>query len=327
MSKRMRCLMLALSFMVVCWSAAMGEKKPKSPLSQKETRRVIARTAGSTVSSGAVRIKTISPSNSSMFDVVAQFTAAFRLLKDESEIWHVVELRIGNDQWEDVEMIARAVNAERQERACDEAEISALVQARATADASKTKSKKEQPESKDELVAKERARCLIARLVGLEPTSDAVNINEVSPLELPFSNSASSVVEAQVEAEFHLEKATNGKWAVTKIRTGSSQWRDIESLVRSVDEQKRVRARRELETVATALEIFRRTRGFYVTATSEAVLIDQLTPRYLNQVIRVDPWHRPYRYEGTRDRFILRSLGADGKAGTDDDVTISSRDR
>jgi hypothetical protein len=41
-------------------------------------------------------------------------------------------------------------------------------------------------------------------------------------------------------------------------------------------------------------------------------------------VIRLDPWNRPYEYEGVQDRFSLRSLGADGKPRTGDDITVSS---
>jgi hypothetical protein len=53
------------------------------------------------------------------------------------------------------------------------------------------------------------------------------------------------------------------------------------------------------------------------------VLIDHLSPRYLARVIRVDPWHRPYQYEGQPDRYSLRSLGPDGKPNTQDDIVVS----
>jgi hypothetical protein len=77
-----------------------------------------------------------------------------------------------------------------------------------------------------------------------------------------------------------------------------------------------------LESIATALESFRRERGSYLESKSEAVLIDNLSPRYLARVIRVDPWHQPYEYEGARTTFVLRSNGPDGKPETVDDVTL-----
>jgi len=82
-------------------------------------------------------------------------------------------------------------------------------------------------------------------------------------------------------------------------------------------------ARAELESIAMALESFRRERGFYIEAKTEAALIDNLNPRYLSRVVRIDPWHRPYEYEGTLTSFVLRSDGPDEKPNTADDVTIS----
>jgi hypothetical protein len=52
-------------------------------------------------------------------------------------------------------------------------------------------------------------------------------------------------------------------------------------------------------------------------------LIDHLNPRFLPRIIRVDPWHQPYEYEGTRTSFVLRSAGADAKPNTADDVVVS----
>ena len=82
-------------------------------------------------------------------------------------------------------------------------------------------------------------------------------------------------------------------------------------------------AANELLTVAKALGDFRRDRGYFVVSKSESVLIDHLSPRYLARVIRTDPWHRPYHYEGQQDRYSLRSAGPDGKTNTEDDIVVS----
>jgi hypothetical protein len=170
----------------------------------------------------------------------------------------------------------------------------------------------------DELSAKE-ARRLIARVAGIELPSDAVRVKEVSVL------GSSAVVVAQVETVFRFVKGDDDKWRVAEIRTGNNKWEDLEMIMRAVNQEKTERARAELETVATALEAFKRERGFYVAAETEAALVDHLNPRYLPRVIRVDPWHKPYIYEGTRDRFALRSAGVDGKENTPDDVVITNK--
>lgn len=162
------------------------------------------------------------------------------------------------------------------------------------------------------------ARRLIAHLAGIQLPSDAVRIKDISSL----GNSA--VVVAQVETAFRLVKGDNDQWRVADIRTGDRRWEDVDLLVRALNAEKAARARAELESIATALESYRRDHGFYVESKSEAVLIDHLSPRYLPRVIRLDPWHQPYEYEGARNSFLLRSVGPDGKSGTIDDLIVAN---
>jgi len=161
------------------------------------------------------------------------------------------------------------------------------------------------------------ARKLIARMAGIELPSDAVRVKDISTA----GNSA--IVVAQVETAFRLVKDDKGKWRIAEIRTGDRRWEDLDTLMKALNVEKTARARAELESIATALESFRRERGFYLESKSEAALIDNLNPHYLARVIRVDPWHQPYEYEGSRSSFVLRSSGPDGKSGTSDDVTVT----
>jgi len=161
------------------------------------------------------------------------------------------------------------------------------------------------------------ARRLIARMAGIQLPSDAVRVKEVSAM----GNSATVV--AQVETAFRFDKGDDGKWRVAEIRTGDRRWENVDMLVKALNAEKTARARAELESIATALESFRRERGSYPELKSEAALIDSLNPYYLKSVIRVDPWHQPYEYEGTRTSFVLRSAGPDEKANTADDVVLS----
>jgi Type II secretion system (T2SS), protein G len=161
------------------------------------------------------------------------------------------------------------------------------------------------------------ARRLIARLAGINLPSDAVRIKDVSSL------GSSATVTAQVETAFKFEKSSDGKWRVAEMRTGDRRWEDVDLLVKALNNEKSARARAELESIATALDAFRRERGSYLQSKSEAALIDNLNPRFLTRVIRVDPWHQPYAYEGTSTSFTLRSAGPDEKANTADDVVVS----
>ncbi len=165
------------------------------------------------------------------------------------------------------------------------------------------------------------ARKLIARMAGIELPSDAVRVKNISTA----GNTATVV--AQVETAFRLVKDDKDKWRIAEIRTGDRRWEDLDTLMKALNVEKTARARAELESIATALESYRRERGFYVESKSEAALIDNLNPHYLARVIRVDPWHQPYEYEGSRSSFVLRSSGPDGKPNTPDDVTVISASR
>jgi hypothetical protein len=162
-----------------------------------------------------------------------------------------------------------------------------------------------------------QARQIIARMAGIQLPSDAVRIKDIS------SSGNSAVVVAQVETAFRLVKGDKGKWRVAEIRTGDRRWEDVDLLTKALNLEKTARARAELESIATALESYRRERGAYLESKSQAALVDSLNPRYLTRIIRIDPWHKPYEYEGSRTGYVLRSSGPDEKANTADDVTVT----
>lgn len=165
---------------------------------------------------------------------------------------------------------------------------------------------------------KEReARGLIARVAGIELKTEAVKVREILP------QGSTAIVVAQIETAFRFTQE-NGKWQVKEIRTGDNKWEDVNLLIVAINAEKTARVQAELAALATALAALRRERGSYVVSKDHARLIDYLSPRYITRVIRVDPWHKPYAYEGTSDRYSLRSNGADGVAGTADDIIKSS---
>ena len=162
------------------------------------------------------------------------------------------------------------------------------------------------------------ARRLIARVAGIDLDRSAVQVKEIQTL----GSSATAV--AGVETAFRFRREA-GEWRVAEIRVGSRRWEDVDLIVRAVNAEKRARAAAELETLATGLEAFRRERGFYVfAAKDDRALADHLSPRYVKEPSRFDPWHRPYVYEGTAVSYRLRSSGADGVADTPDDIVRSS---
>jgi hypothetical protein len=92
----------------------------------------------------------------------------------------------------------------------------------------------------------------------------------------------------------------------------------------AVRKEKELRTTADMRTLVTALEAFRRERGFYVEADTNSALVDNLAPRYLSPIIRLDAWSREFEYRGTQAGYRLVSLGPDGKPRTGDEIVFEN---
>lgn len=258
---------------------------------------------GASLPSSAVHIQQVRTSNEGAAEVSAEIQTVFRARQIDGR-WRLSEIRIAPERWEQLDLLAQALHATLPSGDCD-APSQFVRGASATS------------------LTVKRARCLVAELLGVTLPSDRVRIKDMSSLELPFGSESSALIEAFIQADFRFSRDARG-WQVSEVKSGNREWVRIDALASALDEVKRGLATSDLNTIASALNEFRRERGFFVVSDQEAVLIDHLSPQFLKRVIRLDPWHRPYQYEGAQDRFSLRSLGADGKPRTGDDITISS---
>jgi hypothetical protein len=285
---------------------AFTTMQARAELSQKQVRKLITRTAGMELPSKAVRVGKIRQLGPAVAETTAEIELVFRLMQNGSGHWLVSEIRTGQDKWEQLEIIARAARFELPTDDCDAPDLSKG----ATVTDPSVK----------------RVRCLIASLLGVHLPSDAVRIKEVSGLDLPLGTQTSAVAVALVRVDVRLGKDARG-WHVAEVRSENPSWINLETVLPAVDLVKRAVATQELNTIAHALEAFRQERGFFVVSDKHPVLIDYLSPHYLARVIRVDPWHNPYHYQGERDRFTVRSAGPDGKPNTADDIVVTNPSR
>ena len=274
----------------------------RADLSQKQARKVIQTMAGWSLPGDGVHIRSVNSSSAESAEVTADIEAVFRLRLFEGH-WQLQEIRIAPDRWERLAIIARAARVELSEAECD--------------------GPLPLPRSKlsTQLTTK-RARCVVAALLGVTLPSDDVRIKEISPFGLSIGSESAALVTALVHADFRLARSA-GTWTVTEFKSGRRDWANVSELPLAIDQIKRSTANDELSIIAKALGDYRRDRGSFVVADKESVLIDHLSPKYLIRIIRVDPWHRPYQYDGQQDHYSLRSLGPDGKPNTPDDVVVS----
>ena len=268
-------------------------------LNKKEAKRLISKVAGMSLPSSAVRIESINSTGESTAEASTELELVFRLARDDSGQWQVKELRIADGRWENIELILHAAKIDLQEDKCGAKDALGRVK----------------PESGLNV---KRARCLIASLFDVPMPSDSVRIQEISDLGVGSSAIATSLV----HADFRFVRDAHG-WRVSEFHSGNRSWIKLESVPDEVDALKRARTNEDLNTIATALEAYRRVHGSFVIAEKHSVLIDTLTPRFLHRVIRLDSWHHPFQYQGASDHFTIRSLGPDGKENTADDLVVT----
>lgn len=268
----------------------------RADLSQKQARKVIQTMGGWSLPGDSVRVRAVNSSEEGA-EVSADIETVFRLRLFEGH-WQLRELRTAPDRWERLEVIANAAHVELPGEECDT------------------------PLQFSSKLTTKLARCLVAALFGVTLPSDEVRIKEVSLFGLSLGSESSALVTALVSADFRLARNA-GTWHVTGFKSGKRDWTNISDLPLAIDQVKRSAASDELSAIAKALGDYHRERGYFVVADKESVLIDHLSPKYLTRVIRVDPWHRPYRYEGQQDHYSIRSLGPDGKPNTPDDIVVS----
>jgi hypothetical protein len=275
----------------------------RADLSSSQARKAIQSMAGIALPSSSVRVSRTSSSTEGG-EATAELALVFRATQHDGH-WRLSEVRTGQDRWERLDLLAKALNFELPGDECD-----APAEFARTADALALTTK--------------RARCLVAGLFGISVPSDAVRIREVSPFGFSLGSSdASALISSLVQLDFRLARESRG-WTVASVRSGDRDWIDVRGIAAAVDQSKRSMASDELSLIAQALDKYRSDRGFYVVSDKESVLVDHLSPTYLTRVIRIDPWHRPYQYEGQQTQYSLRSLGPDGKPNTGDDIVVKN---
>jgi type II secretion system (T2SS) protein G len=301
-----RNLVICFRFAVVCL-LVLTASVARADLSRNQARNLIRRAAGFDLTGGSVRVKIISPTSSTTAEVAAEIRTVFKFEKDKGGNWRVAEVRIGQDRWEQIDLILNAAGSQAKTNEC------------ATPDPPFRGSLAIDPSAR-------RARCLLGNLLGIEVPSDALRIQQIAPFVIPMASQPSAVVVAWIRVEARVTN-DNGGWRVVALRTGQHDWVQIDPVIAVVNAGKQKKAQAELQLIAKALEQFRAERGYYIVSDSQAALIDHLNPLFLSRVIRTDPWYQPYKYQGERDHFTLRSTGPDAKEGTADDLVVAGQSR
>lgn len=148
-----------------------------------------------------------------------------------------------------------------------------------------------------------------------------------------LKNSQIEVTKIEGEGDFATAEITvrtavklrkeQGQWVIDEVRIGDRRWEKAERIRAALDLERRQAALGQLEQIRQAIEGYRRQFSHVPQSEGFTALIDELAPRFLSQVIRIDPWSNPFQYRALgSDQFDLRSAGPDRSFQTDDDVFL-----
>lgn len=166
------------------------------------------------------------------------------------------------------------------------------------------------------------AKSKAARLAGnllrgteLEALSPSIEFTDFQPL------GSAATAEGKVKTGFRFSR--EGKnWVLKEVRIGEAGWESIRDLKEALDVVHARRTREDMKLILAAAEEFRARTGTAPEASNFVQLIDQLSPHYLNRVIRLDAWGNGYGVTVVQGKLTLISAGPDGKENTADDIRV-----
>ncbi len=133
-----------------------------------------------------------------------------------------------------------------------------------------------------------------------------------------------AIAEVKVRTAFKLRKK-DGSWVLEEIRIGDRRWEKAATILEAINQRRAENTRRELDDLTAAIASYAKARGAVPQTEGFEALVDELSPLYLKQVVRLDAWSNGFSYSAlSSDRFDLRSAGPDGQFQTADDIVARS---
>ena len=122
--------------------------------------------------------------------------------------------------------------------------------------------------------------------------------------------------------EFQRDKASD-PWRIAAVRMGDRDWVGVDEIIAAVNESRRRKTLESFQKLAAGISVFEQRTGAAPKASDIVSLTDLLHPAYMADLVRLDAWGHPIRYEVLGTRFRLSSDGADGVRGTADDLLLA----
>ena len=159
-------------------------------------------------------------------------------------------------------------------------------------------------------------------IVGMN--SAAINKNDVEIVGVQQISSSVAVAETRTRVAFRFNNDGRA-WRVREMRIGHGQWESVENIERALNQVKTEKTKKMLAGIAEAIQKYRETNQRLPSFKDFVDLSDQLTPRFMTPLIRLDAWQRPFEANMSGSDILLRSAGPDGIMGNQDDIEFRTR--
>ena len=163
-----------------------------------------------------------------------------------------------------------------------------------------------------------------ARSLIIGMNSNAMNENDVEIVKVQQASASEAIAETRASVTFRFEKNGNS-WRVREIRIGHGQWENVENIERALMQIKTEETRELLSLIAEAIQKYRADNQRFPVFKDYVDLSDQLSPKYMTPLIRLDAWQRPLEVSSSGSQILLNSAGPDGIMGNHDDIELTVR--
>ena len=160
------------------------------------------------------------------------------------------------------------------------------------------------------------ARNLIAGMNG-----GAMHDSDVEIVKVHQASAGEAVAETRARVAFRFEKNGNA-WRVREIRVGHGQWESIENIERALNQVKTEETKEMIAGIAEAIKKYHEVNRRLPVFRDFVDLTDQLAPRFMTPLARLDAWQRPFEASMSGPDILIRSAGPDGIIGNQDDIKM-----
>jgi len=161
----------------------------------------------------------------------------------------------------------------------------------------------------------------LARNLIVGMNGDAMRKSDVEIVNVRQITSGEAIAETRARVAFRFENNGN-VWRVREMRIGHGQWESVENIERALNQVKTEETKKLLALIADAIQKYGEANQRLPVFKDYVDLSDQLAPRFMTPLIRLDAWQRPFEASMSGSDILLHSAGPDGIIGNQDDVIL-----